>query len=447
MNAPTVNVALVGINGYGGSYLNALLDGRGAGSSGQTGAGGNGNGSGNGNGNGSAIDGTGGYRLVGVVDPSAARSPRLPEVRDRGIPVHADLSSLYATTAVDLTLICTPIHLHASQSCTALAHRSNVLCEKPLAATADDALRVLAAERRQAGLFVSIGFQWSFSRAIQELKRDVMAGELGAARRLRTVVMFPRDENYYRRNAWAGRVTTEWGEQVFDSPLNNATAHYLHNMLYVLGATRETSAQPAWVEAELYRANDIESYDTAALRARMPGIGGAEVLFYTTHAIPERVGPVCRFEFERAVVEFDYFRGGQFVARFHDGRVCNYGQPELDRSQKIWQSVDAVRTGEPVACGARAALPHALCVGAAQASAQRIDFPASLRRRTAVDGEGSPGMVWIDGLSDGLLACYEQGVLPADLGLPWARAGRRVELPAVAARATPGLVTPFAAYV
>ena len=29
---------------------------------------------------------------------------------------------------------------------------------------------------------------------------------------------------------------------MFDSPLNNATAHYLHNMLYVLGAMRETSA-------------------------------------------------------------------------------------------------------------------------------------------------------------------------------------------------------------
>src|SRR5688572_14966692 len=126
-----VNVALVGICGYGASYLNALLDRR-------------------------IDDANGaGFRLVGVVDPAAARSPRLGEVRARGIPVHADLSGLFATTAVDLTLMSTPIHLHAPHACAALAHGSNVLCEKPLASTVDDALRVDAAERRH-GLFVAI---------------------------------------------------------------------------------------------------------------------------------------------------------------------------------------------------------------------------------------------------------------------------------------------------
>ena len=124
-----VNVALVGICGYGASYLNALLDRR--------------------------NDDGAGFRLVGVVDPAAAQSPRLGEVRARGIPVHADLSGLFATTAVDLTLMSTPIHLHAPHTCAALAHGSNVLCEKPLAATVDDALRVMAAEQRH-GLFAAM---------------------------------------------------------------------------------------------------------------------------------------------------------------------------------------------------------------------------------------------------------------------------------------------------
>ena len=84
MNSP-VNVALVGICGYGASYLNALLDAR-------------------------QPDG---FRIVGVVDPAASRSPRLPEVRERGIPVHANLPGLFACADVDLTLMSTPIHLHA----------------------------------------------------------------------------------------------------------------------------------------------------------------------------------------------------------------------------------------------------------------------------------------------------------------------------------------------
>ena len=213
--------------------------------------------------------------------------------------------------------------------------------------------------------------------------------------------MFPRGESYYRRNNWAGRVTTEWGERVFDSPLNNATAHYLHNMLYVLGPTRETSATPAWLEAELYRANDIENYDTAALRCRTTC--GAEVLFYTTHAAPERHRPGvplrvrARGRRVRPRPAADSSSRGSTT-----GTVRDYGQPELDRNEKIWQSIDAVRTRPPPSPAApQAALPHTLCVAAAQASspASHRHFPAALRRRGAVAGEGT--MVWVDGLGRG----------------------------------------------
>lgn len=417
----SVNIALVGICGYGSSYLSALLDYRPA------------------DGNGSSP-----FRLVGVVDPAAGRSPRLAEIRERGIPVHADLAGLYSTTSVQLTMMSTPIHLHAPHTCTALARGSNVLCEKPLGATLEDALRVQDAERANGGLFVAVGYQWSFSRAVQALKRDVMDGLLGKPKRLRTLAMFPRPISYYHRNNWAGRIVTEWGERVYDSPLNNATAHYLHNMFYVLGATREQSATPAWVEAELYRANDIQNYDTAALRCRTES--GVEVLFYTTHAAPERVGPLCRFEFERATVEFDHARGGQFIARFADGVVRNYGQPEADRNEKIWQSIDAVRTGQPVACGARAALPHTLCVTAAQESSGGVtQFPAELRR---TDGSNGESLIWIDGLAEGLLDCFQRGMLPSESGRAWARAGRRVPagLPDLA-RSPRDAVAPFAAYV
>ena len=33
-------------------------------------------------------------------------------------------------------------------------------------------------------------------------------------------------------------------------------------------------------------------------------------------------------------------------------------------------------------------------------------------------------MVWIDGLSEALLECFAAGLLPAERGIAWARAGR-----------------------
>ena len=408
--AVPVNVALAGIGGYGEAYLEALLhDPRAA-----------------------------GVNIVGVADPSYQRCRQLDELRHRKIPVHPTIQTLFASAAapIELMMIVTPIHLHARQTCFALERGASVLCEKPLAATLGDVVRMTQCEQRAgSGHFVSIGYQWSFSDAIQTLKRDVLAGELGRPIRLKTIVFFPRGIAYFDRNDWAGRLQMPSGDAVFDSPANNATAHYLHNMLYVLGATRETSAQPKTVQAELYRANKIENYDTAAMRVRTTC--GAELLFYTSHSVADRRGPMCRFEFEKAVVEFDLLNGSRFVARFHDGRQRVYGDPNQDRNLKIWQSVDAVRSGRPIACGIRAATPHTLSVLAAQMSSATIGgFPTDLRRML---GENGDSMICIDGLSEALVECFDRGVLPAEHGkLQWARAARLVQ-PADLAHAPPAL--------
>jgi hypothetical protein len=196
-------------------------------------------------------------------------------------------------------------------------------------------------------------------------------------------------------------------------------------MLYLLGATRETSAAPAVVQAELYRANAIENFDTAAIRCHTAC--GVEVLFYTSHAITERRGPRSRFEFELAHVDFDTAGSGEFVARFRDGRVKYYGHPNFDRHEKIWQAVDSVRTGKPIACGIAAAMPHAMCVAAAQESAGEIeDFPQRLRRVIGYDGDAT---VTIDGLGEQLIECYEREILPSEHPeLTWARPGVPIDL-------------------
>ena len=400
MNAgsPAVRVALAGIAGYGDEYLACLLnDPRAA-----------------------AVN------LVGVADPAPQRCRRLEQLRGRGVPIHSSLENLFASAGpIDLVMIATPIHLHARHTCLALRRGASVLCEKPLAATIEDAVRMAECERAAGPeKFVAIGYQWCFSDAVQALKRDILRGDFGRAIRLKTICFFPRAVSYFSRNDWAGRLRTSTGEHVLDSPANNATAHYLHNMLYLLGGTRETAATPAAVQAELYRANDIENYDTAALRATLAS--GCELLFYTTHAVPERLGPRCQFEFEHAVVEYDFLASPRFVARFKSGEVRDYGDPGRDRTQKIWQSIDAVRTGAPPACGIRGATPHTVAVAAAQRSVPAIAaFPPSVRHAHQINGES---VMCVDGLGDALNECFTRGILPAERGnLTWSHASTPVD--------------------
>jgi predicted dehydrogenase len=386
-----VRIAVVGIAGYGDSYLTALLS--------------------------SSVPAE--FELVGVVDPMPQRCRHLDELRSRRVPIYSDLSALYSDVVPDLAMMVTPIHLHAPHTCYALEKGSHVLCEKPLAATIGAARRVVVAEKL-AGRFVAIGYQWSFSKAIQNLKDDIMAGHFGAPRRLKSLVFFPRGLDYFSRNDWAGKIKTGDGQAVFDSPANNAAAHYLHNMLYLLGPSQETSAAPRTVQAELYRANEIENYDTAAIRVRVDC--GAELMFYTSHTVPPKLGPIARYEFEYAVISYEAESGAGFVARFRNGRVKRYGEPNLERSQKMWQSIEAAGNGGKVVCGTAAAMPHVLTVAAAQQSMPQIrGFPQSM---VCTERVGDGAMVCVTGLHAAMVQCYDQWILPHEHGgLNWSAPG------------------------
>ena len=227
--AETVSVVPIGIGGYGHTYVRSLLE------------------------NGRRH----GLELVGAVDPQPEKCPLLSELKAQGIPVLRRSSEFYGSHRADLAVISAPIHLHHRLTLEALQHGSHVLCEKPAGADLEQAVAMRDAARA-AGRTLAIGFQDSFSARSRELKKRILEGRFGAPRRLRTVIAWPRTDAYYARAPWAGRVTMEDGSPVFDSPANNATAHYLHSMFFLLGEDETAAAMPVRVQAELYRANTIQ---------------------------------------------------------------------------------------------------------------------------------------------------------------------------------------------
>jgi len=390
-------IALVGIGGYGSIYVSALLDANGK---------------------------TPQYHFVAAVDPFPALCDRLEELRGRQVPMYPSLEAMYQSHRPELVVISSPFHLHAIQTIEALAHGSHVLCEKPMCVTVRQAEQMRRARDRSARQ-VAIGYQWSFSPAIQRLKNDVRDNVFGAAKQLKTLVLWPRDETYYSRNRWAGKQHDEQGNAIFDSPVSNACAHYLHNMLYVLGEQTDRSAAPVRVTAELYRAHAIENYDTAALRCRTDQ--GADILFIVSHATRQSRGPEFRYEFEKAVVSFSEREGGEIVADFADGTRRSYGSPwESSDTGKLWSTLRAIRAQTPTVCGIEAAVAQTQVLTAAQASMPSpLSFPTALVR---VDGESGARKTWVDGLEDVLGRCYDELRLPSELDVSWARAGRAIDV-------------------
>jgi predicted dehydrogenase len=389
-----VSVVLVGIGGMGQSYLETIL--------------------------GEFTDE--GVIISGVVEPYPEKSIYRRKLEQKQIPVYPALADFYQKVgAVDLAVICSPIQHHVPQTCCALEQGSCVLCEKPIGATVQEAELLIRSEEA-AGSWVMIGYQWSFSTAIQDLKKDVMAGKFGRPLRLKTLCFWPRDEAYYKRNDWAGRIKDKERRWVLDSPANNAMAHFLHNLFYILGKRTDHSTMPVEVTAETYRAYPIENYDTIACRVFTRE--GVELLYYASHAVSEAKGPIFSFEFEEAVVRLDDMTEG-IIARDKKGKTRQYGSPEAEhRLRKLFRAVEAVREPIPILCGPEAAAAQTLCVDGIQDSVFEIrTFPDSMIHRD----DRQKGR-WVEGLDRELYESYLQDALPGEKKIPWASRGEKIDL-------------------
>ncbi len=394
MNRGPVSLVLVGIGGMGSVYVQELLRRKDKGQ----------------------------FRIAGIADPHPERCPQLDDLKALGVPVFHSLEEFFRNRTAELAVISSPIQFHSGHTRSALSRGCDVLCEKPAAGTIQEVRAMMEAEQ-EAGRKVAVGFQWSWSGAVRELKRDIAAGVFGKPLRLKCLYLWPRDEAYYLRNDWAGMRRDAEGAWILDSPANNAMAHDLHNMFFVLGKAEGLSAVPVRVEAELYRAAPIENFDTAAMRA-VTG-GGTEILFTVSHVTRREKGPHFEYAFEKGVVRCTSRLSG-ITAEFADGRRKDYGVPDREPMTKLWETIDGVRTGARPPCGLAAAASQTLCVNGMQDSMPEIrDFPEGLAHWCE---ERGCRRVIVEGLDDILEESYERNALPSEIGVGWSAKGKSIDL-------------------
>ncbi len=356
-----------------------------------------------------------------------------------GVKLAPDLPALLAMRD-DLDVITLPvgIALHVPMAEQALKAGYTVYLEKPVTGAIQDFDRLAEAERHARGsLFV--GFQDIFQPSLWELKRLLLAGELGKLRRIVVMAAWPRDASYYARNAWAGHLQFQetW---VLDSPLNNACAHHLNLALFLAGACLAETARPLEVTAELYRANRIESADTTAVRILT--VAGVEIVGSASHACSVARGPVFRLECEDG--EVTGARGDAQDQDWHwrswsgkTGRIAVMA-PWVDPFLHVARTIRG-EAGLPI-CSLTMARAHCLVVNGAHLSSPVHDCPldqcASVTRTEA--GGRSVVLRVLKDMNACLDACFDKGCLPSESGAAsWARPGKPVDVSILRAFALP----------
>lgn len=379
-----VSVVLVGIGGYGGTMVREIME------------------------NPSPY-----IKLAGVVDPYPERCTYIEELKKMNVPICASMDEFYKENSAQLAVISTPIFLHTQHILAALRNGSNVLCEKPLCSDEKD-IDIILEEKAKAKRFVYVGYQWSYSDAITNLKCDIRAGKLGKLLKMRTIVLRPRDLEYFSRGiGWAGKIKTNDGRLVYDSVANNSAAHYLFNMLYVMGEDG-FAAEPQDVSAELLRANDIENFDTANIQFTIND--DARCSFIAAHPVNKGIEPLFEYEFEKASVYYSYrynedansllpesYREyGNIVAIYNDGKKVVYGNPNQDTCKKLHVAVKAILDGDTTdgQCGVEATAVHTRMINQIQKNFEIKDIRESVRRI-------ENGLLYAEGLFEKSIECYK----------------------------------------
>ena len=217
-------------------------------------------------------------KLGAAVVRTRGKYPIEEEIVKRGVPIRATFDEMLERDRGQIEMVGLPtgIESHREQMVRSVEAGMNVILEKPAAATVQDFDAMQAALAR-TGRFCAIGFQNQYKSTTLALKREIVAGRLGRILDVTVEGLWMRDEDYYKRTAWAGKLAVD-GRCVLDGTINNPMAHYLFAGLFFASQKRGKAAVPASVRAELYHGHRIESEDTACLEAVCDN--GARVLFY-----------------------------------------------------------------------------------------------------------------------------------------------------------------------
>lgn len=198
--------------------------------------------------------------LVAVVDRRPLEGEAAELAGDAAY--HQDLADVLAVDPPDIVTIATPIPSHAPLATAAMRAGCHVLLEKPPTASlaAYEALLAVARETRRA---CQVGFQANGSSAYAVIDEVVADEEIGEVTGIGVVGTWVRPTSYFERAPWAGRRRLD-GVDVVDGVVTNPLAHAVAAALRIDGSTRAEDV--AVVEAELFRANDIEADDTSSVR-------------------------------------------------------------------------------------------------------------------------------------------------------------------------------------
>jgi predicted dehydrogenase len=378
-----LRVAIIGISGYG-AYLAEILR---------------------------KFNARGRIRFAAATVINRAEELQRCQVLEReGVCIYESYPAMLADrdARIDLCIIPVGIPWHASIAIDALRAGCHVLLEKPIAGSYADAVRICRIARQEKKrLFV--GFQDISDQGVWDIKEALLGGLLGEVKEIRAAGAWPRPVEYYRRNAWAGKLVFD-GIPVRDSPMNNALAHLVNLAFFWAGQTRTESGSPKAAGGFLYRFLSIESFDTGWIQWDLGA--GLRVVCAASHATECLVPPRISIQGSRGNLLWDYEQGLLESPAALKAPVRPSQETLRDLSlDSVIQSLQGVPSFH---CSGENALAHARAIDLAHTSLPiQCNHTAEVQVDYREDGEYH----FVRGLEKWCSSALQPGIVPQPVGV------------------------------
>lgn len=387
-----VGVALVGVGGHAVTHLNALKH----------------------------LQTQGLVRLHAVVEANPQPcAQQLDDLRGAGVAIEPDLSALLNNSQGKVSVVGVPVGIpgHLPVTIQALQAGYHVVLEKPPVGCISDLEPMLRASEQSQRTCI-VHFQWIWMKSLRAVKAAIAAGAIGRLKEVRIKGRWFREDKYYARNRWAGRLRVN-GTWVLDGTINNPFAHQVHNALFLAGQGEHAWANPVEVRAELYHARPaIFGDDTTCLAVRTDASVDLRLWFTLCSEQPARYPTILAIG-EAGRITWP-FADGTGRIEYADGRTETIAADDTPGSVAVYSNVCRYLQGqdERVLCTLADTRPFVQTVSAAYEVAGPPQ-PIMGRFVTRVGEPDKPGFV-IKGIDEAIDKGFETGQLFSEMGLGWA---------------------------
>jgi len=206
----------------------------------------------------------------------------------------------------DVVHVCTPHDQHVPVALDCLEAGVNVLLEKPVAATVEEAERLIEAADRHPEVKVGICLQNRYNVATRAAREMLGSGELGAVRGGSATLLWHRGPEYYQARPWRGRKRESGG-----GVLINQAIHTLDLLEWLLGDVSRVRGSTG--RYGLDGVVDVE--DTASVL--LDHAGGARSVLFATNTNVTDTPVIIEIVTESAVLRIH----GDLTVTYLDGRT------------------------------------------------------------------------------------------------------------------------------